>query len=64
MQRALAAEACTLNDVPVPAAPRRCRERRWFTLSFTTAYGDDGSSAGVLAAGALRRRLGLPSLGV
>ena len=49
VQRALAGEACTLNDVPVPAAPGSRGTRRWFTLSFTTAYGDDGTGAGVLA---------------
>ncbi|NKE64217.1 GAF domain-containing protein [Ramlibacter sp. RBP-2] len=49
VQRALAGEACTLKDVPVPAGPGSRGARRWFTLSFTTAYGDDGLSAGVLA---------------
>lgn len=49
VQRALAGEACTLKDLPVPAAPGSRGARRWFTLSFTTAYGDDGRGAGVLA---------------
>ena len=49
VQRALAGEACTLKDVPVPAAPGSGGAGRWFTLSFTTAYRDDGLAAGVLA---------------
>ncbi len=49
VQRALTGEACTLQDVPVPAPAGSRRGRRRFTLSFTAAYGDDGASAGVLA---------------
>lgn len=49
VDRALAGEACTLDHVPAPAAAGSHGTRRWFTLSFTTAYGDDGASAGVLA---------------
>jgi hypothetical protein len=49
VQRALAGQACTLKDVPAPAPDGSRGPRRWFTLSFTTAYGDDGASAGVLA---------------
>ena len=46
---ALAGGAGPRNDGPVPAASGRRGARRWFTLSFTTAYGDEGTSAGVLA---------------